>query len=64
MSENALFRTALTKAMGLCARREYCVSDICAKLNSWSLGDNETEKILKILLKENFINESGLQGVS
>jgi regulatory protein len=57
MPENELFRTALTKAMAQCAKREYCISDIRTKLDSWNLTDYESEKIITVLLKENFINE-------
>jgi regulatory protein len=57
MSENMLFRTALTKAMARCARREFCISEIRTKLDSWNLGNNESEMIINLLVKENFINE-------
>jgi regulatory protein len=57
MSENELFKTALTKAMALCSHREYCCEDIRVKLNSWSVGERDAEKILVNLIKENFINE-------
>ena len=43
--------------MALCSRRELCVSDIQAKLESWGLGMTESEKIIQRLIKENFINE-------
>ena len=58
MSENALFKTALTKAMAQCSKREYCSDDIRNKLHSWGVGVNDAEKIIHILVKENFINES------
>ncbi len=57
MSENALFKTTLSKAMAQCSRREFCCSEIRAKLYSWGLSDIDSEKILRVLLKENFINE-------
>ena len=57
MSENALFKTTLSKAMVQCSRREFCRSEILVKLNSWGLGDIDSEKIISLLIKENFINE-------
>jgi len=57
MSENVLFKTALSKAMVQCSRREFCCSEILVKLNSWGLGDIDSEKIISLLIKENFINE-------
>jgi regulatory protein len=57
MAESELFKTALSKAMALCSRREYCSDDIRAKLNSWGIGENDTEKIISALVTENFINE-------
>jgi regulatory protein len=57
MSENALFKTTLSKAMAQCSRREFCCSEMLVKLNSWGLGDIDSEKIISLLIKENFINE-------
>jgi regulatory protein len=58
MSENALFKTALNKVMDQCSRREFCIDDIGNKLQLWGVGKNDAEKIIGILIKENFINES------
>ncbi len=58
MAESELFKTALTKAMELCSRREYCSEDIRAKLNSWRVGEGDSEMIISALIKENFINEA------
>jgi regulatory protein len=58
MSENALFRIALNKSMTLCSHREYCCYDIRCKLQLWGLENIDGEKIITILIKENFINES------
>jgi regulatory protein len=57
MAESTLYITLLSKTMALCSRRELCVSDIQAKLESWGLGMAESEKIIQRLIKENFINE-------
>lgn len=58
MAESTLYKTALSKAMALCSHREYCTNDIRTKLVSWGLGDEDSEKILNTLIRENFINES------
>lgn len=58
MAENTLFKTALNKAMNQCSRREYCRDDILKKLLSWGITKIDSEKIINILIKENFINES------
>jgi regulatory protein len=57
MSDNALFKTALAKAMAQCSRREFCVRDIREKIESWGVGANDNEKIIDLLVKEKFINE-------
>jgi regulatory protein len=58
MSENIIYKTALTKAMALCSHRELCCDDLRNRLISYDLGNNDTEKIIGILIKENFINET------
>jgi len=57
MPENNIYNTALSKAMVLCSRREYCTDDIRIKLRSWGVGESECEKIIRTLVKENFLNE-------
>jgi regulatory protein len=58
MGENPLYKTALKKAMAQCSRREYCGDDIRNKLISWGVGNSESEKIIDVLIRENFVNES------
>jgi regulatory protein len=58
MSEDTLFKTSLKKAMDLCARHEFCCSEIRYKLQSWGVGSNDNEKIIDLLLSENYINEA------
>jgi regulatory protein len=58
MSEKELFNIALNKAMNQCSQREYCREDIHSKLAFWGVKNDESEKILEILIKENFINET------
>jgi regulatory protein len=57
MAESALFKIALNKAMAQCSRRELCNSELRVKLQSWGVRDEEEEKIIDFLIKENFINE-------
>lgn len=57
MSDNTVNKKALNRAMTLCARREYCVSEIMLKLGSWGISESQSRKIIEILKKENFLNE-------
>jgi regulatory protein len=57
MAENNLYKAALSKAMALCSRREYCIDDIRSKLYTWSVGESDIDPIIANLVKENFINE-------
>jgi regulatory protein len=57
MARNELIKTALSKAMALCSKREYCTDDIRTKLQSWGIGEDDNGKIIMNLIKENFINE-------
>ena len=57
MAENKVFVTELNKMMALCSRREFCKDDIRSKLLLSGIGNNDSDKIIGILLKENFINE-------
>ena len=57
MSEKALFKIAIEKAMAQCSRREYCSDDIHNKLSLWGVDNDDIGKILRILISDNFINE-------
>lgn len=57
MNENDLFRTALNKAMTLCAGREYCSDDILGKLGSWGIRGDDAGLIIETLKKEKFIDD-------
>jgi regulatory protein len=57
MPDNELFRASVNKAMALCARREYCISEVLAKLQSWGTDFNDNARIIELLKKDNFINE-------
>lgn len=58
MSETDLYKSTLSRAMALCSRHEYCIDDIRTKLQGWGVGDNDSEKIIRTLIKENFLNEN------
>jgi regulatory protein len=57
MGENLLFKTALNKAMALCAGRELCSYDVMQKLTSWGIKGDDSVKILDQLTSGNFIDE-------
>lgn len=57
MDENNLYKTALKKAMALCAGREMCIADIRHKLTSWGIEGRDIEEILNNLILEKFIDE-------
>jgi regulatory protein len=58
MSESNLYKVALSRAMALCSKSEYCAEDIRTKLHSWGLGDADIESMIRTLTKENFLNET------
>jgi Uncharacterized protein conserved in bacteria len=57
MSEENLYKASLSKAMALCSRREYCPEDIRLKLESWGVSEEDANRVIGILIKENFLNE-------
>ena len=57
MSESNLYKTALKKAMSLCAIREICVSDIRQKLSAWGVDEKDITKIINHLTNEKFIDD-------
>lgn len=57
MAENFLYRTALNKAMSLCASREMCNSDMKNKLISWGVREDDAEKIITVLKHGKFIDD-------
>ncbi len=57
MADSPLYKAALSKAMRQCSQREFCASDIEARLETWGVPESDCQKILSTLIKENFINE-------
>ncbi len=58
MSETDIYKSALSRTMTLCSKHEYCNDDIRTKLLSWGISNNDSEKIISTLIKENFLNET------
>jgi regulatory protein len=57
MSDKDLFKVSLEKSMAQCSQKELCSDDIRKKLSLWGVGNEDIDKIIDILKKENFINE-------
>jgi len=57
MAENEKIKTALTRAMSLCAGNEHCSSEMHTRLESWGLNSEDAGRIIDSLVKENFIND-------
>jgi regulatory protein len=58
MSKTDIYKSALNKAMRLCSGREYCIRDIREKAGSWNIENADTDRLIKTLLEEKFIDES------
>lgn len=57
MTESDLYKTALKRAMALCAGRELCPADIRQKLSAWGIVSRDIEKIINHLTSEKFLDE-------
>lgn len=57
MADNTIYNTALARAMALCSGSEHCREDIRLKLALWKVGEADSERIINVLISENFINE-------
>jgi regulatory protein len=57
MPDTTSSNAALSKAMTLCSRMEYCQTDIRKKLEAWGVPSQDENKIIQVLIKENFLNE-------
>ena len=51
-------KEALGRAQALCARREYCLSEMEQKLVAWGLATASQERVLDSLVDDGFINEA------
>ena len=43
--------------MALCSGSEHCREDMKLKLAAWKVGEPDSERIINVLIRENFINE-------
>jgi regulatory protein len=48
----------LGKARSYCAYRERCLSEVKDKLRDWGAGERAREKILEMLVNENYVDEA------
>jgi len=48
---------ALSKAMALCSKKEYCEADIREKLKFWEISPEDADLIIRQLVKEKFIDD-------
>ena len=62
MTGTSLYQTALSKAMALCSKSEYCINDIKTKLSAWGVNDNDALRIVHTLVKERFLDERRYAG--
>lgn len=52
------YQAALKRAAALCSRQEQCSSHIRAKLQSWKVSREDSEKILNLLNEEKFLDDN------
>jgi len=62
MNSPDLYQAALSKAMALCSKSEYCINDIRTRISSWGVEGKDAEKIITVLVKEKFIDEKRFAG--
>ncbi len=55
--DDDVFRTALKKAMAICASSENCTYDIRHKLSLWKINKDDSGKIIDLLTGEKFIDD-------
>jgi regulatory protein len=52
------YNVALKRAAALCGSQEQCTSHIREKLISWNVTDDDAERIIGLLKKEKFLDDS------
>ncbi len=52
------YKTALNKSAALCSRQEYCCADMRRKHERWGVEQADSEKIMEVLIKDKFIDET------
>jgi regulatory protein len=58
MAENIFYNSALSRAMNLCAEREWCLSDMRQKLITLKVKESDIEKIITSLVQNKFVDEA------
>lgn len=48
---------ALSKCMQMCSKKEYCITDIRTKLETWELPPDDIDEIIARLIEEKFLDE-------
>jgi regulatory protein len=51
------YKEALNKCMYLCSKKEYCQSEMAAKLMEWELPEKLISEVLNALVAEKFIDD-------
>ncbi len=57
MGDPDLFKSALRRAMAICAGSEHSGGEIAGKLSSWGVSAEDAGEIIRVLAKENFVND-------
>ena len=52
------YKEALRRAAALCSQQEQCSFQIREKLNTWSMSESDTERIIASLEKDKFLDDS------
>jgi regulatory protein len=50
-------KQALSKTMALCAKQEYCSGDVREKLRVWGISPQDSDEIIRELVKQKFIDD-------
>lgn len=58
MPDKEIFNVSLNKSMAQCSRKEHCTEDIRKKLSLWGVEKEDIEKIIEILVREKFIDDT------
>jgi regulatory protein len=56
--EHMEYKVALQRAAALCSSQEQCSSHIREKLNSWKVPEKDADRIIELLQKEKFLDDT------
>ena len=54
------FEKLLSKAAKYCAWQERCASDLQKKIKSWGATENDAQKVIEEMIRENYIDHQRL----